>query len=173
MSLPNGARAHGPAVLVVRRHIEASSAAGGLRARRDAEPRRIPGARRLADFLPWSHWSRRACSTRTALSTHGAFRSRTSTAHPPNWSPSRAWNNAAPSRLGWAIFVEAQQRHPATSYPGQPVSGSLASALVDAERRGSFEETGAPFQINYFLTFLWFCRPRTQPRAWQPGSTRP
>ena len=54
---------------------------------------------------------------------------------------------------GWAIFVEAQ-RNPASGYPICTFPDP-ASALVDAERKAQFEEHGAHFKSNYFVTLLY------------------
>jgi hypothetical protein len=43
---------------------------------------------------------------------------------------------------------------PAHSYPDSEFPDA-ASRLVDAERRGQFEEEGAHFESRYFLTLLW------------------
>jgi type IV secretory pathway VirB4 component len=54
---------------------------------------------------------------------------------------------------GWAVFVEAQRT--ARAKPIRKPLSRSASALVDAERKASFEEAGAHFESGYFLTFLW------------------
>jgi type IV secretion system protein TrbE len=73
--------------------------------------------------------------------------------------------NNALRRLGsgWAIFVEAQ-REPANSYPNSAFPDP-ASRLVDAERRAQFEEEGAHFESQYYLTLVWLPPPDDAARA--------
>jgi type IV secretion system protein TrbE len=63
--------------------------------------------------------------------------------------------NAALRRLGsgWAVFVEAQRR-PSATYPPSSFP-DLVSALVDEERRAQFEQEGAHFESQYYLTLAW------------------
>src|SRR6516165_1502355 len=73
--------------------------------------------------------------------------------------------NNALRRLGsgWAIFVEAQ-RYPASQYP-EGYFPDVASALVDVERRAQFQEEGAHYESDYFLTFLYLPPPEDTARA--------
>jgi len=41
----------------------------------------------------------------------------------------------------------------------------VASALVDVERRAQFEEEGAHYESNYFLTFLYLPPPEDTARG--------
>jgi type IV secretion/conjugal transfer VirB4 family ATPase len=54
---------------------------------------------------------------------------------------------------GWAVFVEAQRR-PAVDYP---VSSwpNVVSGLIDEDRRALFEEEGAHFESDYFVTLVY------------------
>lgn len=54
---------------------------------------------------------------------------------------------------GWSLFIEAQ-RIGASDYP-QSVFDDPASALIDAERRASFEAFEAHFESRYFLTLVY------------------
>lgn len=111
----------------------------------------------LADYLPWA-----ALATRgIILNKDGSFQ-RTArfrgpdldSATPAELIGTTARLNNALRRLGsgWAIFVEAQ-RCPTNHYPDSEFP-DLASALVDSERKAQFEEEGAHFESNYFLTLL-------------------
>ena len=113
---------------------------------------------RLADFLPWVA----LVSAGVVLNKDGSFQ-RTARFRGPDL------DSAVPAELvavagrinnafrrlgsGWAIFVEAQ-RHAAATYPAS-IFPDAASALVDAERKADFEETGAHFESSYFLTFTY------------------
>ncbi|MDN3275979.1 conjugal transfer protein TrbE [Frankia sp. RB7] len=113
---------------------------------------------RLADFLPWAA----LVDEGIILNKDGSFQ-RTAKFRGPDL------DSAVPAELvaiagrvnnalrrlgsGWAIFFEAQ-RHSAGDYPYN-VFPDVASALVDAERRAQFEETGAHYESSYFLTFLY------------------
>ena len=121
-------------------------------------------ATRLADFLPWAA----LVAPGVVLNKDGSFQ-RTALFRGPDL------DSAVPAELvgvagrlnnalrrlgsGWAIFVEAQ-RLPSSTYPESSFSDA-ASALVDAERKGAFEEEGAHFESAYFLTFL------NLPPAWE------
>ncbi len=121
-----------------------------------AEYRRT--ATRLADYLPWAA----LVAPGIVLNKDGSFQ-RTARFRGPDLDSAVAAElvavvgriNNALRRLGsgWAIFVEAQ-RNEAETYPDS-VFPDPASALVDAERKAAFEEAGAHFVSEYFLTFLW------------------
>src|SRR5712675_188528 len=122
----------------------------------------------LADFLPWAA----LVDEGIVLNKDGSFQ-RTAKFRGPDL------DSAVPAELvgvagrlnnalrrlgsGWAVFVEAQ-RHPASQYP-QGHFPDVASALVDVERRAQFEEEGAHYESNYFLTFLYLPRPEDTARA--------
>jgi type IV secretion/conjugal transfer VirB4 family ATPase len=113
---------------------------------------------RLADYLPWAALVEKG----VVLNKDGSFQ-RTARFRGPDL------DNAVPAELvavtgrlnnafrrlgsGWAIFVEAQ-RHAANHYPDSRFPDA-ASALVDAERKASFEEASAHFESSYFLTFTY------------------
>ena len=112
----------------------------------------------LADFLPWAA----LIDEGIVLNKDGSFQ-RTAKFRGPDL------DSAVPAELvgvagrlnnalrrlgsGWAVFVEAQ-RNPANKYP-EGHFPDVASALVDVERRAEFEQEGAHFESNYFLTFLY------------------
>src|SRR5271167_4994169 len=112
----------------------------------------------LADFLPWAA----LVDEGVVLNKDGSFQ-RTAKFRGPDL------DSAVPAELvgvagrlnnalrrlgsGWAVFVEAQ-RHPASKYP-EGHFPDVASALVDVERRAQFEQEGAHYESNYFLTFLY------------------
>jgi len=122
----------------------------------------------LADFLPWAA----LVDEGIVLNKDGSFQ-RTAKFRGPDL------DSAVPAELvgvagrlnnalrrlgsGWAVFVEAQ-RHPASQYP-QGYFPDVASALVDVERRAQFEEEGAHYESNYFLTFLYLPPPEDTARA--------
>ncbi|KGT74618.1 conjugal transfer protein TrbE [Bradyrhizobium japonicum] len=113
---------------------------------------------RLADFLPWAA----LVDEGIILNKDGSFQ-RTAKFRGPDL------DSAVPAELvavagrvnnalrrlgsGWAVFFEAQ-RHSAGDYPYN-LFPDVASALVDAERKAQFEETGAHYESSYFLTFLY------------------
>lgn len=113
---------------------------------------------RLADFLPWAALVREG----VVLNKDGSLQ-RSARFRGPDLDSSVAAElvaiasrlNNAFRRLGsrWAIFVEAQ-RHAAGAYP-ESTFADAASALVDAERKAGFEETGAHYESSYFLTFTY------------------
>ncbi|OQM76723.1 conjugal transfer protein TrbE [Manganibacter manganicus] len=121
-----------------------------------AEYRRT-GAR-LADYLPWAALA----SEGVVLNKDGSFQ-RTARFRGPDLDSAVAAElvavagrlNNAFRRLGsgWAIFVEAQRAEAAT-YPESRFPDP-ASALLDAERRASFEEQGTHFISDYFLTLTY------------------
>ena len=71
--------------------------------------------------------------------------------------------NNALKRLGegWALFVEAARR----AAPGYPESRfpDPASWLIDEERRAAFEQEGAQFESDQFLTFCFLAPPEDEP----------
>ena len=115
-------------------------------------------ASRLADFLPWVA----LVGAGVVLNKDGSFQRSAKFRGPDLDSSVPAELIAVAGRLnsafrrlgsGWAIFVEAQ-RHEAGAYPASYFPDA-ASALVDAERRASFEEAGVHFESSYFLTFMF------------------
>jgi type IV secretion system protein TrbE len=122
----------------------------------------------LADFLPWAA----LVDEGIVLNKDGSFQ-RTARFRGPDL------DSAVPAELvgvagrlnnalrrlgsGWAVFVEAQ-RYPANKYP-EGHFPDVASALVDVERRAQFEEEGAHYESNYFLTFLYLPPPEDTARA--------
>jgi len=112
----------------------------------------------LADFLPWAA----LVAPGVVANKDGSFQ-RTARFRGPDLDSATAAElvsttsrlNGALRRLGsgWAIFVEAQ-RIPANRYPRSRFPDP-ASALVEMERRAQFEEEGAHFESDYFLTFCW------------------
>lgn len=113
---------------------------------------------RLADFLPWAALA----GDGVVLNKDGSFQRTARFRGPDLDSAVPAELVAVAGRLnnafrrlgsGWAIFVEAQ-RHAAATYPTSRFPDA-ASALVDAERKAGFEETGTHFESSYFLTFLY------------------
>ncbi|MGX1097342.1 conjugal transfer protein TrbE [Amorphus sp. MBR-141] len=115
-------------------------------------------ASRLADFLPWAA----LVGSGVVLNKDGSFQ-RTARFRGPDLDSAVPAElvavagrlNSAFRRLGsgWALFVEAQ-RHAAGAYPTS-VFPDPASALVEAERKADFAETGSHFESSYFLTFTW------------------
>src|SRR5713101_4650849 len=122
----------------------------------------------LVDFLPWAA----LVDEGIVLNKDGSFQ-RTARFRGPDL------DSAVPAELvgvagrlnnalrrlgsGWAVFVEAQ-RYPANKYP-EGYFPDVASALVDVERRAQFEEEGAHYESNYFLTFLYLPPPEDTARA--------
>ncbi|AQQ03899.1 conjugal transfer protein TrbE [Roseibium algicola] len=113
---------------------------------------------RLADYLPWAALVEKG----VVLNKDGSFQRTARFRGPDLDSAVPAELVAVTGRLnnafrrlgsGWAIFVEAQ-RHAANHYPDSTFPDA-ASALVDAERKASFEEAGAHFESSYFLTFTY------------------
>jgi type IV secretion system protein TrbE len=121
-----------------------------------AEYRR--SATRLADFLPWAA----LVDEGVILNKDGSFQRTARFRGPDLESAVPAELVAVTGRLnnalrrlgsGWAVFVEAQ-RHSAGAYPPSTFPDA-ASALIDAERKAQFEESGAHFESSYFLTVLY------------------
>jgi type IV secretion system protein TrbE len=122
----------------------------------------------LVDFLPWAA----LVDEGIVLNKDGSFQ-RTARFRGPDL------DSAVPAELvgvagrlnnalrrlgsGWAVFVEAQ-RYPANKYP-EGHFPDVASALVDVERRAQFEEEGAHYESDYFLTFLYLPPPEDTTRA--------
>jgi len=113
---------------------------------------------RLADYLPWVA----LVENGIVLNKDGSFQRTARFRGPDLDSAVPAELIAVAGRLnnafrrlgsGWAIFVEAQ-RHPSNLYPDSRFPDA-ASALVDAERKASFEEAGTHFESSYFLTFAY------------------
>lgn len=113
---------------------------------------------RLADYLPWAALVEKG----VVLNKDGSFQRTARFRGPDLDSAVPAELVAVTGRLnnafrrlgsGWAIFVEAQ-RHAANLYPDSSFPDA-ASALIDAERKASFEEAGAHFESSYFLTFTY------------------
>ena len=113
---------------------------------------------RLADFLPWAA----LVDEGIILNKDGSFQRTAKFRGPDLDSAVPAELVAVAGRInnalrrlesGWAVFVEAQ-RHSAGAYPPNTFP-DVASALVDAERRAQFEETGAHYESSYFLTLLY------------------
>ena len=113
---------------------------------------------RLADYLPWVA----LVENGIVLNKDGSFQRTARFRGPDLDSAVPAELIAVAGRLnnafrrlgsGWAIFVEAQ-RHPSNLYPDSRFPDA-ASALVDAERKASFEEAGTHFESSYFLTFTY------------------
>jgi type IV secretion/conjugal transfer VirB4 family ATPase len=112
----------------------------------------------LADFLPWAALVEKG----VILNKDGSFQRSARFRGPDLDSATSAELVAIAGRLnnalrrlgsGWAIFVEAQ-RLPGNNYP-ESAFPDAASRLVDAERRAQFEEEGAHFESQYFLTLVW------------------
>lgn len=113
---------------------------------------------RLANYLPWAALVEKG----VVLNKDGSFQRTARFRGPDLDSAVPAELVAVTGRLnnafrrlgsGWAIFVEAQ-RHAANLYPDSSFPDA-ASALVEAERKASFEEAGAHFESSYFLTFTY------------------
>ncbi|MGD0679510.1 MAG: conjugal transfer protein TrbE, partial [Polyangiaceae bacterium] len=73
--------------------------------------------------------------------------------------------NNALRRLGsgWGLFVEAQ-RFESSAYPESTWSHP-AAAVVDAERRTTFEQAGTHYESSYYLTFRWQLPPERSTRT--------
>jgi len=135
----------------------------------------------LADFLPWPLLvDEGIASTRMArFSARPSFVAGSDSAVPAELVGVAGRLNNALRRLGsgWAVFVEAQTYPPANIR--KAIFPDVASALVDVERRAEFEQEGAHYESNYFLTFLYL-PPQKTPRARRvslrgtgsPGKTR-
>jgi len=122
----------------------------------------------LVDFLPWAA----LVDEGIVLNKDGSFQRTARFRGPDLDSAVPAELVAVAGRLnnalrrlgsGWAVFVEAQ-RYPANKYP-EGHFPDVASALVDVERRAQFEEEGAHYESNYFLTFLYLPPPEDAARA--------
>ena len=113
---------------------------------------------RFADYLPWAALVGKG----VVLNKDGSFQRTARFRGPDLDSAVPAELVAVTGRLnnafrrlgsGWALFVEAQ-RHAANHYPNSTFPDA-ASALVDAERKASFEEASAHFEASFFLTFTY------------------
>ncbi|MDH5835352.1 conjugal transfer protein TrbE [Luteimonas kalidii] len=131
-----------------------------------AEYRR--GNAKLADYLPWAALA----APGVVLNKDGAFQRTARFRGPDLDSATESELVAAAARVnnalrrlgsGWALFVEADRR-PAGDYPASAFPEPL-SWLVDAERRGAFEEVGSHFESDYFLTLSWLPPPESRARA--------
>lgn len=120
------------------------------------EYRRRPAL--LADFLPWAA----LVAPSVVLNKDGGFQRTAEFRGPDLDSATDAEVAAVAARLngalrrlgsGWAIFVEAR-RDPSSAYPDSRFPDPV-SALVDAERRASFQESGEHFESRYFLTLSY------------------
>src|SRR5580704_12702442 len=112
----------------------------------------------LADFLPWAALVAESVILNKDGSLQRTARFRgpdLDSATPAELVGTTARLNNALRRLGsgWAIFVEAS-RHAAQHYPRSKFPDPV-SALVDTERKAQFEEEGAHFESDYYLTFLF------------------
>ena len=112
----------------------------------------------LADYLPW------ACLVGPGiiLNKDGSFQKTLRYRGPDLESSTPEQLVAFTARLnnmlkrlgaGWAMFFEAARRE-ATAYPDADYPDA-ASWLVDEERRGQFEEIGAHFETDFYLTLCW------------------
>ncbi|NQE61473.1 conjugal transfer protein TrbE [Caulobacter sp. RHG1] len=120
------------------------------------EYRRRPAL--LADFLPWVA----LVAPGVVLKKDGGFQRSAEFRGPDLDSVTDAEVAAVTARFngalrrlgsGWAIFVEAR-RDPSAAYPGSAFPDAV-SALVDAERRADFVESGEHFESRYFLTLSY------------------
>ncbi|AZS21603.1 conjugal transfer protein TrbE [Caulobacter sp. FWC26] len=118
----------------------------------------------LADFLPWAA----LVAPGVVLNKDGGFQRTAEFRGPDLDSATDAEVAAVAARLngalrrlgsGWAIFVEAR-RDPSAAYPDSRFPDPM-SALVDAERRADFQDSGEHFESRYFLT-LSFLPPAEQ-----------
>ncbi len=126
--------------------------------------------RELADYLPWAG----LVAPGIVLNKDGSLQ-RTARFRGPDLDASTAAEliavtariNNALKRLGegWAVFVEAARReapgYPQSSFP-DPVSW-----LIDEERRDAFEQQGAQFESDQFITFCFLPAPERAAQASQ------
>ena len=124
--------------------------------------------RELADHLPWAG----LVAPGIVLNKDGSLQ-RTARFRGPDLDASTpaelvavaARVNNALKRLGegWALFVEAARG----TAPGYPESRfpDPASWLIDEERRAAFEQEGAQFESDQFLTFCFLAPPERAARA--------
>ncbi len=121
-----------------------------------AEYRKRPAL--LADYLPW------AClvAPGVVLNKDGSFQRSARFRGPDLESATEAELIGTCARINnvlrrfgsnWALFFEAE-RHAARDYPASDFPDPV-SRLVDEERRAAFEQTDAPFESSYFLTFVY------------------
>ena len=124
--------------------------------------------RELADYLPWAG----LVGPGIVLNKDGSLQ-RTArfrgpdldSATPAELVAVSARVNNALKRLGegWALFVEAARR----AAPGYPESRfpDPVSWLIDEERRAAFEQAGAQFESDQFLTFCFLAPTEDTARA--------
>lgn len=131
-----------------------------------AEYRKRPAL--LADFLPW------AClvAPGVVLNKDGSFQRSARYRGPDLESATEAELVATCARInnvlrrfgsGWALFFEAE-RHHARDYPQSDFPDPV-SALIDAERRARFEQSGDLFETSTLLTFTYLPPAETVGRA--------
>ena len=122
----------------------------------------------LADFLPWAA----LVAPGVVLNKDGSFLRAARFRGPDLDSSTESELTLATSRInnalkrlgsGWALFVEAD-RHEAAGYPESSFPEPL-SWLVDAERRGAFEEAGSHFESRYTLSLLYLPPAEAKARA--------
>jgi type IV secretion/conjugal transfer VirB4 family ATPase len=118
---------------------------------------RAPGAR-LPDKLPWAHLIapgvilQKGCVLQKTVAYRGPD---LAASLPSELAHAVLRLNNALKRLGggWALFSEAE-RSEASEYPASEWP-TLASRIVDEERRRYFEAAGSHFESKYYLTFAW------------------
>ena len=122
----------------------------------------------LADFLPWAA----LVAPGVVLNKDGSFLRAARFRGPDLDSSTDSELTLATSRInnalkrlgsGWALFVEAD-RQEAAGYPESSFPDPL-SWLVDAERRGAFEEAGSHFESRYTLSVLYLPPAEAKARA--------
>ncbi|TWB46600.1 conjugal transfer protein TrbE [Nitrospirillum viridazoti] len=126
--------------------------------------------RELADYLPWAG----LVGPGLVLNKDGSLQ-RTALVRGPDLDAVPAAElmavaarvNNALKRLGegWALFVEAARRL-ATGYPHSRFPDPV-SRLVDEERRAAFEQEGAQFESEQFLTLCYLPPPERTAQAGQ------
>ncbi len=123
---------------------------------------------RLADYLPWAA----LVAPGVVLNKDGSFQRTVRYRGPDLDSATEAELAAAAARLnhalkrlrgGWALFAEALRR-PSAHYPRSSWPNRLC-ALLDEERRALFEQEGAHYESDYYLTFVCLPAPETQQRV--------
>ena len=124
----------------------------------------------LADYLPWAGLTAPGIVLNKDGSLQRTARFRgpdLDAATPAELIAVTARVNNALKRLGqgWALFVEAARR----GAPGYPQSRfpDPASWLIDEERRAAFEQQGAQFESDQFLTFCFLAPPERAAQASQ------
>ncbi len=131
-----------------------------------AEYRKKPAC--LADYLPWGC----LVAPGVVLNKDGSLQRSVWFRGPDLESATEAELVAVTARFnnllrrfgsGWALFFEAD-RYEAARYPRSKFPDPL-SALVDEERRSTFEEAETLFESAYLLTFTWLPPAETVNRA--------